>query len=150
MARILGMAAWMVFATGFLISAGPDLLTRMVVFCVITILVFTRLRIVPTDPKTLQIPLEARTPEGRAAFLGRRLRADLGIQSNGALSTESFRKVHTIAPGRLASFLDDLHCDFGFHISGDDADRVDSETELLSLIDQRHPYASSVTEEATT
>jgi hypothetical protein len=143
------MAAWMVFAAGFLISAGPDLITRMVVFCVITILVFTRLRIVPTDPETVQIPLEARTPEGRAAFLGRRLRAEFGIPSDGALSTESLRDVHTIAPGRLASFLDDLHCDYGFHISGDDADRVDSETELLALIDQRHPYTSSDTEKAT-
>jgi hypothetical protein len=150
LARRLGMVAWMLFAVGFLMSSTPDLITRMVVFCVITILVFNRLRVVPTNPEAIQIPLETCTPEGRSAFLARRLSAEFGIPLDRALSADSFCNVHIIAPGRLASFLDDLHCDFGFRISGSEADRVDSGAELLSLVDQRHPYAGSDTKDAST
>jgi hypothetical protein len=44
-----------------------------------------------------------------------------------------------VAPGSLVAFLDDLKGDYGFNISGDDADRVDSTAQLMALLQERNP-----------
>jgi hypothetical protein len=95
----------------------------------------------PSRP-TAPLP-EASTREGRVNLICRVLNEALDVDFRAYLPDSSFRDVHVISPGNLLDVLDALHRDYGFSVSADDGDQVDSVKDLLELLERRHPYAST-------